>query len=118
MPAHDREEADQLDRALEVSPQEYAYELSEKPDVALIDVREPHEYEISRIDGSTLIPLGQLPGKLEELDLSKTYVLQCKTGGRSMEATQLLRGAGFRAVNLHGGINQYARDVDPSIPTY
>ncbi|HUG87056.1 MAG TPA: molybdopterin-synthase adenylyltransferase MoeB [Euzebya sp.] len=87
--------------------------------VTLIDVRDPHEYEISRIPGSTLIPLGDLPARMNELDSADDIVLQCKSGQRSMQALELLRDAGFKKLrNLHGGINAYARQVDPSIPTY
>jgi molybdopterin/thiamine biosynthesis adenylyltransferase/rhodanese-related sulfurtransferase len=117
VPAHDREELDAADD-LEVLPVEYAEDYAKREDVVLIDVREPHEYEINRIDGSVLIPKDALPGRLAELDDAKTYVLQCKSGARSREATELLRGAGFKAYNLWGGINAYARQVDPSIPTY
>ncbi len=115
VPAHDREEMidDLID--LEVLPDEYE---ERKDEVVLLDVREPHEYEISRIPGSTLIPQGQLPEELADLDDSKEYVVHCKSGVRSLEATQLLRGAGFKARSMRGGINAYARQIDPSIPTY
>ena len=117
VPAHDREEVEEADD-LEVLPTEFAEDWSQRPDVVLIDVREPHEYEINRIEGSRLIPKDLLPGKLSELDDSKTYVMQCKSGARSRESTLLMRSAGFKAYNLWGGINAYARQVDPSIPTY
>lgn len=87
--------------------------------VTLIDVREPHEYEISRIEGARLIPLGELMTRVNELDSADEIVLQCRSGGRSAQAQQLLWDAGFRKTyNLAGGINRYAADVDPSIPTY
>ncbi|MBW3620170.1 MAG: adenylyltransferase/sulfurtransferase MoeZ, partial [Actinobacteria bacterium] len=103
---------------LEILPTEYAEDWRHRQDVVLIDVREPHEYEINRIEGSVLIPKDDLPGRLSELDDAKTYVMQCKSGARSMEATALMRNAGFKAYNLWGGINAYARQVDDSIPTY
>jgi sulfur-carrier protein adenylyltransferase/sulfurtransferase len=118
VPAHDRVEQVSADTELEILPTEYAADWATREDVVLIDVREPHEYEISRIEGSVLIPKDLLPGKLAELDDAKTYVMQCKSGARSRESTDLLRGAGFKAYNLWGGINAYARQVDPSIPTY
>ena len=118
VPAHDRGVDAEVDLSDEITPGEYAQDWSTREDVVLIDVREPHEYEISRIEGSTLIPKDTLPGKLAELDDSKTYVMQCKSGARSREATELMRGAGFKAYNLFGGINAYARQVDDSIPTY
>lgn len=118
VPAHDRVEQVDADTELEILPTEYAQDWANREDVVLVDVREPHEYEISRIEGAVLIPKDTLPGKLAELDDAKTYVMQCKSGARSREATELLRGAGFKAYNLWGGINAYARQVDPSIPTY
>jgi sulfur-carrier protein adenylyltransferase/sulfurtransferase len=119
MPAHDRsEEGDALDlKDLEILPSEYA-EIAEKPDVVLLDVREPHEYEINRIPGSVLIPKDELPAKLAELDPTADYVVHCKSGVRSLESTQLLRGAGFKARSMRGGIDLYARQIDGSIPVY
>lgn len=117
MPAHDREEdADDL-LDLEILPIEYE-EIKGKPDVVLLDVREPHEYEINQIPGSILIPKDTLPEKLSELDETKEYVVHCKSGARSLESTKLLRGAGFRARSMRGGINAYSRQVDDSIPVY
>jgi molybdopterin/thiamine biosynthesis adenylyltransferase/rhodanese-related sulfurtransferase len=117
VPAHDREELEQAGD-VEILPTEYAEDWAQREDVVLIDVREPHEYEISRIEGSVLIPKDDLPGRLSDLDDAKTYVMQCKSGGRSAAATALMRNAGFKAYNLWGGINAYARQVDDSIPTY
>jgi adenylyltransferase/sulfurtransferase len=117
VPAHDREES-AGDTSDEILPTEYDQDWSKREDVVLIDVREPHEYEISRIEGSILIPKDDLPSRLSELDDAKTYVMQCKSGARSRESTSLLRNAGFKAYNLFGGINAYARQVDSSIPTY
>jgi sulfur-carrier protein adenylyltransferase/sulfurtransferase len=117
VPAHDREEEFDGQADLEILPTEYA-DIADKPDVALIDVREPHEYEINRIPGAVLIPKDELAGHLSDLDPTKTYVVHCKSGVRSLESTQLLRGAGFKAQSMRGGINAYARQVDDSIPTY
>jgi sulfur-carrier protein adenylyltransferase/sulfurtransferase len=118
VPAHDRVvEADLSTADLEILPTEYA-EIADKPDVVLLDVREPHEYEINRIPGSVLIPKDALPGRLSELDPTKDYVVHCLSGVRSLESVELLRGAGFRARSMRGGINLYARQVDSSIPTY
>jgi adenylyltransferase/sulfurtransferase len=85
----------------------------------LIDVREPHELEISHIEGADLIPLGQLAARLSELDSAEEIVLFCKAGTRSARALEVLASAGFRRVkNLKGGINAWAREVDPSLPIY
>jgi molybdopterin/thiamine biosynthesis adenylyltransferase/rhodanese-related sulfurtransferase len=85
----------------------------------LVDVREPFEYDISRIPGSKLIPLGELPARLSELDSADEIVLHCKVGGRSAKALRILQEAGFRKLNnLHGGITAWSDEVDPSIPKY
>jgi molybdopterin/thiamine biosynthesis adenylyltransferase/rhodanese-related sulfurtransferase len=85
----------------------------------LIDVREPHELEISHLEGADLIPLGQLASRLSELDSAEEIVLFCKSGTRSARALELLASAGFRKMkNLKGGINAWAREVDPSLPIY
>ncbi|GGI05054.1 molybdopterin-synthase adenylyltransferase MoeB [Egicoccus halophilus] len=117
MPAHDRVEEFETDVTLEILPSEYA-EIADKPDVVLLDVRDPHEYEINRIPDAVLIPKDTLPSRLSELDETKEYVVHCKSGVRSLESTQLLRGAGFKARSMRGGITAYARQVDPSIPVY
>ncbi|OGO22864.1 MAG: molybdenum cofactor biosynthesis protein MoeB [Chloroflexi bacterium RBG_16_51_16] len=87
--------------------------------IRLIDVREPHELEISRIPGADLIPLGQLASRLSELDSAQEMVLFCKSGSRSTRGLELLISAGFRKVqNLKGGINAWAREVDHNLPEY
>jgi adenylyltransferase/sulfurtransferase len=85
----------------------------------LLDVREPHELEISALPGATNIPLGVLAARLSELDSADEMVIFCKAGTRSARALELLLSAGFRKVkNLQGGINAWARQVDPSLPIY
>jgi adenylyltransferase/sulfurtransferase len=85
----------------------------------IIDVREPHEWAICRIEGARLVPLGTLGSRLHEFDPARTYVLQCRSGVRSARALGLLRQAGFpRLLNLRGGILAWAREVDPTMPTY
>jgi molybdopterin/thiamine biosynthesis adenylyltransferase/rhodanese-related sulfurtransferase len=112
----DGEATDDRDFDVQLTPEEFE---KVRDRVTLVDVRDPHEYEISRIEGSTLIPLGELASRMHELDSADDIVLQCKTGRRSMEALEILRGAGFGKLrNLRGGINAYARQIDPSIPTY
>jgi sulfur-carrier protein adenylyltransferase/sulfurtransferase len=118
MPAHDGVvEADLTLADLEILPTEYV-EIADKPDVVLLDVREVHEWQINRIPDAVLIPKDELPGKLFELDPTVEYIVHCKSGVRSLESTQLLRGAGFKARSMRGGINAYSRQVDPSIPVY
>ncbi len=85
----------------------------------LIDVREPHEYDICRIEGSVLIPLGDLPARVGELDPTVELVMQCRSGVRSGKAAAFLRERGFRSVhNLTGGILAWIDQVDPSQPKY
>ena len=117
VPANDHEvDEAELDFDRQISPEDFE-KIREA--VRVIDVRDPHEYEISRIPGSELIPLGELPARMHELDSSEEIVLHCKSGARSMQALEQLHAAGFRKLrNLSGGINAYARQVDQSIPTY
>ena len=85
----------------------------------LIDVREPHEWEISRIEGAQLIPLRELPGRLAELAGHGEIVTLCHHGPRSLKAREILKRAGFANVrSLAGGIDAWAREVDPEVPRY
>jgi adenylyltransferase/sulfurtransferase len=85
----------------------------------LLDVREPHELEISKIEGASVIPLGQLASRLSELDSAEEMVVFCKSGTRSARALELLVSAGSRRVkNLQGGINSWATTVDQTLPIY
>ena len=87
--------------------------------VNLIDVREPHEHEICRIAGSKLLPLSELPNRVNEFNLTDEYVLYCHVGGRSARAVSFLHQLGFRRVkNLIGGIDAWATEIDHSIPRY
>jgi adenylyltransferase/sulfurtransferase len=87
--------------------------------VQVVDVRQPHEWNICRLPGATLIPLGDLPRRMNELDRSVPVVAYCHTGIRSLMATQLLQAAGFSSVkNLAGGIEGWARTVDPGMARY
>ncbi len=98
--------------------QELKSRLDAGDDLLLVDVREPHEYEIVNI-GAQLIPLGQLPHRVHELDSSRDIVVHCHHGGRSARAVQYLRELGFRKVwNLHGGIDAWAVEIDPSLQRY
>lgn len=85
----------------------------------ILDVREPHEWQIGRIPGAVLIPLGELPKRLSELDKNRAIVAQCRSGARSLKAAHLLLDAGFTDVrNLKGGILAWSDEVDPSVPKY
>lgn len=105
------------DDTLEIGAGELARVL-EDGGPQLVDVREPHEWEVARIPGAVLVPLGELPGRLAELDPRREVVAYCHRGTRSRRATDLLRGAGFRARSLTGGIDAWAREIDPAVPRY
>jgi molybdopterin/thiamine biosynthesis adenylyltransferase/rhodanese-related sulfurtransferase len=118
VPGHDHEEGS-AGADWDITARELAERLRGGEPIRLIDVREPHELEISHLEGSHLIPLGQLAVRLPELDSAQDMVLFCKSGTRSARALELLVSAGFRKVkNLRGGINAWAKEVDPSLPIY
>jgi molybdopterin/thiamine biosynthesis adenylyltransferase/rhodanese-related sulfurtransferase len=102
----------------EISVEELKDKLDKKEKFVLLDVREPHEYEIAKIEGSTLVPLGTIPQKLAEFKKGERYIVHCKMGGRSAKAVKLMRDAGYDATNVAGGINAWAERIDPSVPTY
>ncbi len=103
----------------DIEPLELAARLDSGQPLRLIDVRDPVELEISYLPGAEVIPLDELPSRLSELDSAADIVLFCRVGSRSARALELLRSAGFKRVkNLHGGINAWARQVDPSLPQY
>ena len=102
-----------------IDPAEVKAKLDRGDQFVLIDVREPHEFQICRIPGSQLIPLGELPKRLNELDPNADIVAHCKSGGRSQKAVDLLKQNGFKHVrNLTGGILAWSDKVDPSVPKY
>ena len=104
---------------VEIEAVELKREWTAKPDLVVLDVREPHEYAIARIDGARLIPLSELPGRLSEIDGRAEIVTHCHHGARSLRALELLRGAGFANVrSLQGGIDAWSVDVDPAVPRY
>ncbi len=118
MPAHDHD-AGSAGEDWDITAGDLAAQLNEGIDLRLIDVREPHEQEISNLDGSELIPLGQFASRLSELDSTQEIVLYCKSGTRSTRALEILVSAGFKKVkNLKHGINAWALEVDPSLPIY
>jgi sulfur-carrier protein adenylyltransferase/sulfurtransferase len=102
----------------EITPKDLKARLDRGDDLYILDVREPHEYQICNINGH-LIPLGELPRRVHELDSSREIVAHCRSGKRSADAVQFLQKAGFRKIwNLKGGILGWSDDVDPSVPKY
>jgi molybdopterin/thiamine biosynthesis adenylyltransferase/rhodanese-related sulfurtransferase len=102
----------------EIQVEDLKKRLDAKDDVFVLDVREPHEYQICNL-GGYLIPLNDLPKRVNELDSSREIVVHCKMGGRSAKAVEFLQQAGFAKVkNLAGGITAWSDRVDPKIPKY
>jgi adenylyltransferase/sulfurtransferase len=103
----------------DIEPTEVKTKLDRGDKFQFIDVREPHEYQICRIPGATLIPLGELPKRVGELDPDVELVAHCKSGARSAKAVDFLKQAGFKnARNMKGGILAWSDKVDPSVPKY
>lgn len=103
----------------EITPVEVKARLDRGDQFVLIDVREPHEHQICNIPAARLIPLGQLPKRLNELNRSDDIVVHCKSGMRSAKAQDLLKQAGFEKVlNMKGGILAWSDQVDASVPKY
>lgn len=103
----------------DISPQDVKLLIDNNANFMLLDVRETHEYQICRIEPAHLIPLGELPRRLNELDKNADIVVHCKMGGRSAKACDLLRAQGFTKVrNMTGGILAWSDKVDPSVPKY
>lgn len=118
VPGHDHE-AGSAGQDWDITATELAAWMGSPHPPRLVDVREAHELQISSLPGAQSIPLGELAARLSELDSAEEIVLVCKAGTRSARALALLVAAGFRRVkNLKGGINAWARDVDPAIPIY
>ncbi len=118
-PAADQAPAPSQQSPMEITPLELKQRLDRGDKLTIVDVREPHEYQINRIPGSTLIPLGDLPKRVNELDPEAELVMQCKSGVRSGKAADFLRSQGYsRVLNLKGGILAWIDQVDPSQPKY
>jgi adenylyltransferase/sulfurtransferase len=107
-------------RMEEITAAELKERIDRGDDLQIIDVREPNEYDIARIPGTRLIPLGQVTQRMGEIEEGRETVVHCKGGVRSARAIEALRGAGFKGklLNLKGGITAWSNDVDPSVPKY
>ena len=109
---------DQANKIPEISVEEFKRRRDAGEDLFVLDVREPHEYQICNL-GGYLIPLNDLPKRVNELDSSREIIAHCKMGGRSAKAVDFLRQAGFTKVkNLTGGITAWADRIDPKVPKY
>ena len=118
VPSHDHEDEGSAGAGKDITVQELS-ERMQTNHLKLLDVREPHELEISALPNAVNIPLGQLAARLSELDSADEMVIFCKSGNRSARGLELLASAGFKKVkNLKGGINAWAREVDQNLPLY
>jgi adenylyltransferase/sulfurtransferase len=104
----------------EISASELKRRMDAGEDIQLIDVRQPEEWAFAKIEGSKLIPLGELMSRMGEIDENRETVLHCKMGVRSARGVDALQRAGFKGVlkNLKGGITAWSNEVDPRIPKY
>jgi len=103
----------------EITVKDLAERVAKGDDFDVIDVREPQEYAFARLPFTQLLPLGDLPRRLSELDSARDIVVHCRTGKRSAQAVEMLQQAGFRKVwYLKGGIDAWSREVDPGVPRY
>ncbi len=126
MPAHDNSHytagnEEDLSAVAQISPADLKARLDAGDDLVIIDVRDPHEWEISNLShlGATLIPKNEIVARMGELDTARETVVHCRSGARSAAVIQELQQHGFKKlVNLDGGINDWAREIDPNLPIY
>jgi rhodanese-related sulfurtransferase len=104
---------------LEITPQQLRQRLDRGDKLLLIDVREPHEHQICRIEGAQLIPMRTIPASLQALDTGDDVICYCHHGMRSMDVAVWLRGQGIeKAQSLAGGIERWSAEIDPQVPRY
>ncbi len=104
---------------LEITPTELKQRLDARQKLLLIDVREPHEHEICRIEGATLIPIRTIPANLQQLDTDDEVVCYCHHGVRSLDVVVWLQGQGVvTARSLAGGIDRWSLEINPQVPRY
>jgi adenylyltransferase/sulfurtransferase len=104
---------------MEITPAEMKERFDRGENFLLVDVREPWEYELCRIDGSKLIPMGSIPANLQALDVDEDVVCYCHHGMRSMDVAVWLRGQGVqRAKSLAGGIERWSLEIDARVARY
>jgi adenylyltransferase/sulfurtransferase len=102
----------------EITPAEFVARRDGGADLTLLDVREDWEISVASVPGVVHIPMGQVPDRINELDVDKEIVVLCRSGRRSLEVAKFLQQKGFKTVNLAGGILAWSRDLDATIPAY
>jgi len=102
----------------QLTPAEARDLLAGRPDAVLLDVREEWEYDYAHVDGSRLIPMGELPGRLGELNQEDTLVVLCHHGNRSQQVAAWLQSRGYTVNNVAGGIEAWGHTLDPDLPQY
>lgn len=103
----------------EITPEEVNELRRHDEDFVLLDVREPHEIAAANLEGSLTIPMGEIPARLQELDPEQHIVVMCHHGVRSANVAAWLQRQGFERVqSMRGGIDRWAREVDPRVPVY
>ena len=104
----------------EITATELKKRMDAGDDIQLIDVRQPDENAFAKIEGAKLIPLGEIVRRMDELDDTRETVLHCKAGGRSAQAIEMLKRAGYKGElkNMRGGITAWSNEVDPKVPKY
>lgn len=104
----------------EITPTELKKRMNDGEQIQLIDVRQPDEHAFANIEGAKLIPLGEIVSRMDEIDANTETVVHCKAGGRSLQAIELLKRAGFQGEmkNLRGGITAWSNEVDQRVPKY
>lgn len=104
----------------EITATELKARIDSGEDIQLIDVRQPEEHAFAKIEGAKLIPLGELPTRVSEIDATREVIFQCKSGVRSARAVEFLQQTGFTGSvkNLRGGITAWSNEVDPKVPKY
>lgn len=108
-----------MQEGLEISAEEVKRRLDAGEDLLLLDVREPYEWRAARLDGARLVPMGDVPTQLQQLDPERPTVVYCHQGVRSLSVTQYLRQQDFAEVrSMAGGIEAWSQRIDPAVPHY
>ncbi|MGH9729802.1 MAG: rhodanese-like domain-containing protein [Candidatus Acidiferrales bacterium] len=104
---------------LEIAPAEVKQQFDSGQKFLFVDVREPWEYQLCHIEGSKLIPLGQVAASVQEIEAAETVILFCHSGRRSLDAAAWLRSQGVAgARSMAGGIDRWSQEIDPRVPRY